>query len=122
MYHGIIIDQSFTDPSKVRSFRVFAIKHEDISKIYGIEVDDRRIDEVIEEIQDNMKPNEPWYAHIYNGEEIIVIFKNKVFTTSSDPASWQPAIDYGLQLNIPKEQLDFKPKSFEEEKEYFQSR
>lgn len=121
MYHGIVIDQSFIDPSKIRSFRVFAIKNDGIWKIYGVEIDDRHVGDVIEQIQENMKPNESWYAHAYNDEELIVIFKNKVFTATSNPTSWQPAIDYGLQMNIPKEQLNFRPIKFEDEKQYFEN-
>lgn len=122
MYHAIVIDQSFIDPSKIRSFRVFAIKHDGTWKIYGVEIDDRHLDEVIEEIQDYMKPNEPWYAHAYNDEELIVIFKNKVFTATSDPTSWQPAVEYGVQINIPREQLNFKPVVFNDEAEYFKDK
>ena len=121
MYHAIVVDQSFIDPSKIRSFRVFAIKHDGTWKIYCVEIDDRHVDDVIEQIQENMKPNEPWYAHAYNDEELIVIFKNKVFTIASDPTTWQPAIEYGLELNIPKEQLNFSPVTFQNEKQYFEN-
>lgn len=121
MYHAIIVDQSFIDSSKIRSFRVYAIKHDGTWKIYGVEIDDSHVDDVVEQIQKNMKPNEPWYAHIYNNEELIIIFKNKVFSATSSPTSWQPAIDYGVQMNIPKGQLNFRPTKFDDENQYFEN-
>lgn len=49
-----------------------------------------------------------WYMHFWKGRKVKAIFKNKVFDFDfDDKASWKEAVDYGLSLGIPKEQLDF---------------
>ena len=66
-----------------------------------------------------MRSSEPWYAHLYNDEELIVIFKEKVFRVTSHASGWQPIIDYGKSLNIPVSQLTFWPNRFQDEIHYF---
>ena len=119
MYHGIIIDQEFTDKSFPNNFKIFAKKQDGDWGIYGIEIEDLKLDETISKIQANLKTNENWYVHFYNGENLIVIFKNKIFKTSVNSSRWQPIINYGKEIGIPEEQLDFKPNKFEEENSYF---
>ncbi len=119
MYHGIIIDQEFTDQSFSNTFKIFAQKQDGDWGIYGIEIEGFKLQEVIKSIQLNMKNDSPWYAHLYNDHQLIVIFKNKVFEITPQKTSWQPAIDYGKELNIPAKQLDFQPNKFQEENNYF---
>lgn len=119
MYHGIIIDQEFTDKAFPESFKIFAIKQDGTWEIYGIEVEDSQLEESIKRIQENMREDEPWYAHLYNNEKLIVIFKNKVFEVKPHAESWKLIVDYGRELNIPEEQLDFWPNRFQDERHYF---
>mgnify|MGYP001294803448 FL=1 len=119
MYHGIIIDQEFTDQSFPNTFKVFAKKQDGSWGIYGIEVEDPKLEESIKKIQENMKGDEPWYAHFYNDRQLIVIFKDMVFRVEPHISSWTPIIDYGRELNIPEEQFDFWPNRFQDEIHYF---
>ncbi len=119
MYHGIIIDQEFKDKTFPNTFKVFAEKKDGSWEIYGIEIDDSELGATINKIQENIKTDEAWYAHLYNDEQLIVIFKNKVFKVKSHISSWKPIIDYGKELNIPEEQLDFWPNRFQDEIHYF---
>jgi|SRR3972149_6905270 len=119
MYHGIIIDQEFADKTFPNIFRQFAVKKDGSWRIFGIEIEDSQLEETINKIQENMKENEPWYAHLYNDKQLIVIFKNKVFRVESDVSFWKPIIEYGKKLKIPKEQLDFWPNRFQDEQHYF---
>ena len=119
MYHGIIIDQEFTDQSFPNTFKVFAKKQDGSWGIYGIEVEDSKLEESIKKIQENMKGDEPWYAHFYNDRQLIVIFKDMVFRVEPHISSWTPIIDYGRELNIPEEQFDFWPNRFQDEIHYF---
>lgn len=51
---------------------------------------------------------EKFYFHFWCGDDVIVAYPNKVFEFKhSNKKSWQPAVEYGLSLGIPKEQLDF---------------
>lgn len=119
MYHGIIIDQEFTDQSFPNTFKVFAKKQDGDWGIYGIEIEDSQLEESISKIQDNMRSDEPWYTHLYNDKQLIVIFKNNVFRVEPHISSWKPIVDYGRELNIPEEQLDFWPNRFQDELHYF---
>lgn len=121
MYHGIIIDQEFNDPSLCNSFKGFAKKQSGSWGIYGIEIEDSQLENTIYKIQQNMKTREPWYSHLYNDDKLIVIFKDKVFNVKPHASTWQPIIEYGKKLNIPEEQLDFWPNRFQDEKHYFQN-
>lgn len=120
MYHGILIDQEFKDKSFAKTFKVFAKKQSGSWGIYGIRVEDAGIEQAVRKIQTNMRNDKAWYAHIYNDEELIVIFKEKVFRVKPHISSWKPIIEYGRELNITEEQLDFWPNRFQDEKHYFE--
>ena len=121
MYHGIVFDQEFEDPKFPQKFKVFAKRKSSSGDwlLYGIEVSEEEKDRTISEIQKNMKSNRPFYAHLYNDTDLIVIFKTKVFYVNSHISSWSPVIEYGRKLNIPEEQLDFWPNRFQDEAHYF---
>jgi hypothetical protein len=121
MYHGIIVDQEFSDSSFCESFKVFDKKKSGSWTLYGIEIENPQLENTILEIQKNMKTNEPWYAHLYNDNKLIVIFKDKIFDVKPHASTWQLIIEYGKKLNIPVEQLDFWPNRFQDEKHYFQN-
>ncbi len=49
-----------------------------------------------------------WYMHFWKERDLIAVFKDKIFEFNYDnKASWASAIEYGLSLGIPEEQLDF---------------
>jgi len=119
MYHGIIIDQEFNDKSFPENFKHFAKKQDGSWGIYGIKVEDTNLEDAIKSIQENMEVNEPWYTHLYNDRALIVIFKSKLFRVEPNISSWKPIIEYGKELKIPEEQLDFWPNRFQDEIHYF---
>jgi hypothetical protein len=123
MYHGIIVNAAFKDPSFIESFKFFAKKKSLTSSwiLYGIELADQDIDQVVSDIQKNMVTDKPYYAHLYNDNELIVIFKEKVFRVRPHISTWAPIIEFGKALNIPVEQLDFWPNRFQDEIHYFEN-
>ena len=62
--------------------------------------------------------DEPWYAHYFRDEELLVLFRDAIFA-SAGPATWQAAVQHGLGLGIPREQLDFKPRTEEDARKFF---
>ncbi len=118
MYHGILIDQEFANPSFPETFEVFAKKKDDSWKIYGVEVENSKISKAINETKKAMKKGK-WYCHFYNKDVLWVVFKDKTFRVKSDKSTWKPIIKYGRQLNISQEQLDFWPNRFQDEIHYF---
>ncbi|MFA5776453.1 MAG: hypothetical protein WC988_02775 [Patescibacteria group bacterium] len=119
MYHGVLIDQEFTDTAFPKSFKMFAEKQDGSWKIFGVEIEDSRLEESIKTIQQNIKTDSAWYAHLYNDKILIVIFKDKVFYVKPHADTWKPIINYGKELRIPEEQLDFWPNRFQDEHHYF---
>jgi hypothetical protein len=121
MYHGIIVDLAFTNPKFPESLKLFAKRKSSSNEwyLFGVEVPDDTITQVVSGVQSNMKSDKPYYTHFYNEEEVIVIFKNKVFRVTPHVSTWKPIIEYGLELKIPEEQLDFWPNRFQDEIHYF---
>ena len=120
MYHGILIDQSFEDLNFPKKFKIFAKKQDGNWGIYGIKIEGSNLENVISEIQENMKLG-TWYIHFYNGKDLIVVFKDKVFRIGLDKSTWKEMFDYGKSLNIPEDQLNISPTNFENEKDYFKA-
>ena len=73
MYHGIVIDQQFHDPKFINQFGIFAKKQDGDWGIYGIEIEDSQLDQTISDIQQQMKADQPWYAHLYNDQDYFMI-------------------------------------------------
>jgi hypothetical protein len=121
VYHGILVNKSFRDPLFPEQFELFAKNKSNNSDwvLYGVIVQQSEVAVKIKAIQKNMRDTEPWYAHLYNDEDLIVIFKNKVFYTKPEPSVWKEAVTYGRSLGIPAEQLDFHPNHFQDEAKYF---
>jgi DNA-directed RNA polymerase beta subunit len=124
MYHGIILDMAFDNPSYPEKMKIFAERKSSSNDwiLYGVEIADVSFDQVIKEIQMNMKSDKPYYSHFYNDEEMVVVFKEKLFRVKPHISTWTPIIEYGKELRIPKEQLDFWPNRFQDEVHYFDSK
>jgi hypothetical protein len=105
MYTGIIVDNSLTEPSVLNSLNIIKTWQDGSWILHKVQVTEPQI----KQISDNLAEGS-WYTHFWNESEseIIVIFKNKVFTIDvKDHSTWQEAIMYGKSLGIPIEQLDF---------------
>ena len=122
MYHGIIVEKSLM--SGVRSddlFKVlnFVVDNDSDWVIKLVELNKTGVIKKIEALQDVMDDG-AWYNHFYDEkDELIVVFKNRFFKVTKNKDSWNEVIQYGLSLNIPIEQLDFRPLYFIEEEKYF---
>ncbi len=117
-YHGILIDKEFSDEKYPEQFKIFAKKVDGAWTLFGIEVENEDLDKVTKELQENLKVG-TWYAHFYNDEELIVVFKEKVFKVTPHISSWNEIISYGETLKIPADQLTFWPNRFQDERHYF---
>ena len=121
MWHGILVDSALEDPNYPNTLKVFAKR---TSKsmgwvLYGVEIQGNEFSEVVNKIQSLMKSDKPYYSHFYNDHKVTVIFKDKTFEVTPHISTWKPVIEYGKQLNIPEEQLDFWPNRFQDEIHYF---
>jgi len=108
-YKGTIVQESLIDDRCLNDFEIsnFRVTKDDnpqnrwhLFTVFGSK-------ENIEKVASNLKA-EKWYAHFWNGDDVIAIFPNKLFTFKhSDKSTWSDAIEYGRKLGIPEEQLDF---------------
>jgi hypothetical protein len=110
-YKGTIIAESLTDPEVLNALQVISTRT-DIDQddstgawhLYSVAVD--RVD--IQTIQQCLKREGGWYMHFWNGNDIIVVFRDKMFELKhDDKTTWKEAIEYGLSVGVPLEQLDF---------------
>jgi len=120
-YHGNLLDKGFKDPNFLSKFKIFAKKKSEKNPwtMHGVIVPVKEIEKVIKEVQENLLPDKPYYTHFYRWDELIIVFKEKVFRVTSNKSTWKEAIEYGRSLGIPDEQLVFAPNRFKDEKEYY---
>ncbi|MFA6072397.1 MAG: hypothetical protein WC810_27865 [Janthinobacterium sp.] len=107
-YKGTIVEESLIDNRilndlKIIDFRVSKDENPvDRWHLYTVLVTNQDI----ERLSQNIKPK--WYMHFWKDREVIAVFQNKIFKFNyDDKSSWEPVVNYGLSIGIPKEQLDF---------------
>jgi hypothetical protein len=118
-YYGIVIEQSLADPAFAESLDVAYRKRDpDGSWVFLlVRIAYERLSSELERIRQAMVHDEPWYAHFFCGNELSVVFADAIFRLTTDPTSWKPAVEHGLALGIPREQLDFWPRTSEQVEE-----
>jgi len=112
MYHSIIIEESLKDQKVLENYKILRTKFSAKNNWHLHVIEILEPEKAIKEIQEAMVEDKPYYFHIYNeGETLIVIFKDKIFNLNPrDLATWKEARAFGAEkLNIPAEQLDFYP-------------
>lgn len=119
--HGILVDASFADRSFPQRFSLFAKRNSSTSDwtLYGISIRPSEFDNTVHLIQQAMRDDGPFYAHLYDDERLVVVFKSVVFTVAPHCSTWHEAISWGLAAGIPIEMLDFWPNRFQDEHHYF---
>jgi hypothetical protein len=121
-YHGIVINLSQKDPSILGGLDVIGKRSANLNLVglYKVRVAPEKLEGVIECLQANMRDRFWWfvhgfYFHFYRDNELIVVFKNRIFRVTPEPATWSEVVAYGLALGIPEKQLDFFPCRFSDE-------
>lgn len=106
--HGTIVEESlkdnrFLNELTITNFRIS--NNENPSSrwhLYGVTISEDQIQRLAQELKSG------WYAHFWQGRQVIAVFENKIFHFDYDqPDTWTEAVEYGLSLGIPREQLDF---------------
>ena len=114
MYLGYIIDKSQRDKNIFSQLTISNQKKVWLGfiTIYEIKVNADDINSLIRKLQENMVTHiafvkQEFYVHFYCENELIVVFKEKVFHITTDKITWTEAIAYGRSLGIREKQLDF---------------
>jgi hypothetical protein len=121
-YHGILVNLSQKDRSIFQKLNVMGCKKIffGLIALYKIRVAPEDIDALTQRIQANLADHVlflhmEFYCHFYRGDELIIVFRQKLFRANTAPESWSRAITYGKSIGIPVRQLDFFPCRFQDE-------
>ena len=110
-YLGIVIEESLADRGAVSDLDVVARKPHGAWGFLLVRVGADRLESAIRALQGAMARDDTWYAHFFRGEELVVVYRDRVFFMRTDPASWTPAVEYGMARGVPVEQLDYHPRT-----------
>ncbi len=120
-YHGIIVNLS-QNRKGLKELTIIGRRNVlfRFLVIHKIEAKQEEIDSLIMKMQHNMKRRvlflaKEFYCHFYRNDELIIVFREKVFRASPQKTTWSEAIDYGKSIGIPTKQLDFIPNRIADE-------
>lgn len=118
-FKGVIIEESLRSKETLKSIQILSTKVEEVTPehktpwlikwtLHTVEIPQERIDRIPNELKDSLEKNHPWYIHLWNESELVVLYHNKIFKfTHNDKEKRVKAIRYGVSLGIPEYQLDF---------------
>jgi len=114
-YLGIIIEKSLKETDVIKEFQIVGTRRKGSWNFLLVSVSEEKLEQQIRLLQQHMIDIEEdcWYAHYFRKNELVVVYQDKVFRTSTSPETWQEVIQYGLDHGIPLEQLDFNPRTME---------
>lgn len=110
MFFGIIVEQSLADKTIIEQFDLRATRRGREWTYHLVSLDADTFPGKIARLMAAMARDDYWYAHFFREDELIVVYRDSLYYCSTDPASWQAAIDQGLKNGIPLSQLDFYPR------------
>lgn len=120
-YLGVLIEQSLSNPRFVDSVQVIHRERDPhgtwVFLVVRIAHESART--TFTSLQSAIAKDRPWYAHFFRGEELVVVYPDRVYWMSTDPETWTDALDHGRRLGIPPGQLDFMPHTTDQAKERF---
>lgn len=102
-WYGWFIEQSFDEQSIFSKFKTVKMKSEDKDwKEHIVEIPNQELDKAIKWLKSHLKP--AWYAHLVNGDEIVVVYYDKSFrSTKGEP--FEEIREFGRAQGIIEEQL-----------------
>jgi len=120
-FKGVIIEESLENKNVLKKVKIFKTNIEPVTKkhqtpwikqwtLHSVEVLEKQIDDIAEEISKALDSKQNWYADFKNADFHYIIFRNKVFKIErSKPEQYSNVTKYGVSLGIPNYQLDFSP-------------
>jgi hypothetical protein len=106
MAQGIIIDNGLEDRSLLENIKIVKTWQDGERTLHAVEAGQQQIPDLARSLDEG-----PWYMYFWepDGDDVIVVFRERTFRgRHSDPHSLNAAREYGMSLEIPEEQLDFK--------------
>ena len=100
---GTVVEESLKDSRFLNTLNIQSVRISGADNpnerwhLYRVEISESQLNELAQQL----KPNK-WYAHFWDKQTIYVVFPGKIFEMDrQDKSSWQSAIDYGLNIDIP---------------------
>jgi hypothetical protein len=110
-YLGVVIAESLMNPDEQARLPVVASKRSHDWTFLLLRVRPGALEAHLSALQAAMRSDEVWYSHYFCGDELVVVFRERVFATSVDPAAWSEVVAYGLAQGIQRAELDFEPRT-----------
>ncbi len=105
MLKGTIVENSLADKSILQKVKIEKTYQSGNWTLHNVWVEPQQILELSKALNSG-----PWYIHLWEPgqDDVTVIFKDRVIQIKySDKSTWEEAIEFGISIGIPKEQLDF---------------
>lgn len=126
-YWGFIMTNSLRDPRlldelKIIKSGVYPMFNFGVQEAWGVnlvEVPVGDLPALIPRLQAEMNPVPEWFAHFFRGDELVVVYRERVFNITIGQETWTEALAYGREMNIPDQELEFLPNTREEALRWF---
>ena len=103
IYKGKVILESLEDKNLVSKMQILGTEVAGLWTVHTVLMSKSDIEDLAPYIKQG-----PWYAHFWHGNEVIAVFRDKIFKfLHNQPKSWRETIGYGISIGIPTKQLDF---------------
>ena len=100
---GTIVENSLANKSVLVDLQIVKTRTDEDWILHDVVINESQIESIQKSLSEG-----PWYVHFWEGDNIVVVYKDKIFNIQkSDTSTWSEAIQYGKNLSIPEEQLDF---------------
>lgn len=111
MWQGVVLEESLEDKSMLDMARIVGTnvskleKENRVMTFHKVEVPDSLKGEYIKKAKNNIRQS--FYTHLCKDGQMIVVFKNKVFSFGDGDSQLIKAREYGKSIGIIPEQMPF---------------
>lgn len=108
-YSAVLVKEGLRRPEILRQFPLLAQQRTDKWTIVKVGLPEADLRRAVNLIQTSLIDEPTYFAHVYRGEELIVVFPDRLFTTTRGSRGEREAVQYGLEKGVPREELGFQP-------------
>jgi uncharacterized protein YciI len=115
-FHGVLVKEGLRRPELLSQFPCLATQRTEKWTLVKFGVPAAALHSALDLIQTALIAEPTYYAHLSNGDQMFIIYPDRVFAVSSDRNSWAEAIRYGVERGVPEEELVFSAQLFKGER------
>lgn len=120
-YKGVIIEESLENKDVLKEVAILSTKVEPVTEkhktpwikqwtLHTVEISEEKAEEIAEKLSKSLdsRHQQNWYADFKTETHHYIIFRDKVFFVDrTKKEQYDEATRYGIQIGIPKYQVDF---------------